>query len=187
MNVCFWGLTFTKGRNFKWRAIIILLAICMTTVYLLLGSNENNRQHNLEQALKLMALKGCEILNLSGLYETEAWGLKEQQAFINQAAEVRTALPPLQLLSTLKSIEKEVGRVETVKWGPRVIDIDILFYGTAIINEPELKVPHPFLHQRRFTLAPLNEIASQLVHPVLNKTLEQLLAECEDTSEVKAI
>lgn len=159
----------------------------MTVVYLLLGSNENNRQHNLEQALRLIALKGCEILNLSGLYETEAWGLKEQQAFINQAVAVQTTLPPLQLLSTLKSIEKEVGRVETVKWGPRVIDIDILFYGTAIINEPELKVPHPFLHQRRFTLAPLSEIAPQLVHPVLNQTVAQLLATCGDDSQVRPL
>ena len=163
------------------------MTISMTVVYLLLGSNENNRQHNIEQALRLMALKGCEILSQSALYETEAWGLKEQQPFLNQAVEVRTTLQPLQLLHTLKAIEKETGRVETVKWGPRVIDIDILFYGAAIIDEPELKVPHPYLHQRRFTLVPLAEIAPQLLHPVIYKTVVQLLAECEDTSEVKPV
>ncbi len=159
----------------------------MTVVYLLLGSNESNRQHNIKQALRLIALKGCEIVNQSGLYETEAWGLKEQQSFLNQAIAVRTALPPLQLLGTLKSIEKEVGRVETIKWGPRVIDIDILFYGSLVINEPALTVPHPFLHQRRFTLAPLSEIAPQLLHPVFNKTVALLLEECEDTSKVTPV
>lgn len=159
----------------------------MENVYLLLGSNENDRFRNLERACYWISLLGGKILKQSALYETEAWGLKEQNAFINQAVLIETFLTPKQLLLHLKGIEKEMGRVETVKWGPRVIDIDILFYGNEVVDMEELKVPHPFLHERRFTLAPLNEIATELVHPVLNKTVEELLQQCNDTSLVKKL
>jgi 2-amino-4-hydroxy-6-hydroxymethyldihydropteridine diphosphokinase len=158
--------------------------IGMTEVYLLLGSNLGNRNENLHKALKLIAFRCGTITHKSALYETEAWGMKEQQAFINMAIAIQTNLSPLNLLTALKTIEIEVGRVETVKWGPRVIDIDILLYGTQIVNLPELIIPHPYMQQRRFTLLPLNEIASAYQHPVLNKTIAQLLIDCEDTSAV---
>jgi len=157
----------------------------MVDVCLLLGSNENDRLNNLETAKQLIELRSGKIEKQSPVYETEAWGLKEQNSFLNQAVLVNTKLAALDLLHELKAIEKEVGRKETVKWGPRVIDIDILFYDDEIIEEEDLKVPHPYIHERKFTLVPLNEIATQLVHPVLKKTVQQLLQECKDGSEVK--
>ena len=159
----------------------------MTDVYLLLGSNENNRLQNLASARSLIELQGGKILKQSALYETEAWGLKEQNSFFNQALLIETSFSPHQLLAILKAIEKEIGRVETVKWGPRVIDIDILFYGNEIVEQEDLKIPHPYLHERKFTLAPLNEIASEFVHPVFQKTIKLLLQECSDVSEVKQL
>ncbi len=159
----------------------------MTHVYLLLGSNENNRFKSLEKARELIVLKCGKILKQSALYETEAWGLKEQNSFLNQAVMIDTKLPPVELLVQLKAIEKETGRKETVKWGPRVIDIDILFYGNEIVESEELKIPHPFLHQRKFTLEPLNEIEPGFIHPVLEKSVSVLLKECSDTSLVKKL
>ncbi len=159
----------------------------MMKTYLLLGSNENDRFRNLKKACELIELRCGKVLSQSALYETEAWGLKEQNAFINQAVLIETSLAPKELLLQLKATEKEIGRVETVKWGPRVIDIDILFYGNEVVDMEELKVPHPFLHERRFTLAPLNEIAAEFVHPLLQKTVNELLSDCPDTSLVKEL
>ena len=158
----------------------------MTEVYLLLGTNEGKRENNLRRAIALLEEKFGVLRKKSSVYETEAWGLKEQAVFLNQAVCIQTSLSASDLLVELKAIEKEAGRTPTVKWGPRVIDIDILFYGTAIINLPELKVPHPYLHQRRFTLVPLQEIAADFIHPVFNKTVEELLSACEDVSVVKS-
>lgn len=159
----------------------------MIDVYLLLGSNENDRLKSIESACKLIELRCGNIVKLSAFYETEAWGLKEQNAFINQAVMIKTSLASVELLVQLKAIEKEIGRKETVKWGPRVIDIDILFYGNEIVESKDLKIPHPFLHDRRFTLEPLDEIEPQFVHPVLQKTVRVLLKECSDTSLVKKL
>ncbi len=156
----------------------------MKDVYLLLGSNEGRRQLNIAEACTLIALKCGTITKYSSLYETAAWGLTNQQSFINQCIIINTNLRPENLLSALKEIEKQVGRIETIKWGPRIIDIDILFYSTEIINTPSLKIPHPLLHQRRFTLVPLNEIAGSFIHPVLKKSIPQLLEECADTLPV---
>ncbi|MDB5284133.1 MAG: folK [Bacteroidota bacterium] len=156
----------------------------MTKVYLLLGSNEGNREQNMLKAIQLIELRCGALIKRSGLYETEAWGLKEQGKFLNQAILIDTNIPATTLLGELKTIEKETGRVETVKWGPRVIDIDILFYGNEIIDTTELKVPHPYIQERRFTLVPLNEIAAELVHPVFNKPIVRLLEECKDNSSV---
>jgi len=157
----------------------------MEGVYLLLGSNEGKPEVNLHQAKLLIGQKAGEIVQQSSIYETEAWGVKEQQAFLNQAILIETNLSPFTLLTTLKDTEKELGRVETSKWGPRVIDIDILFYGNQTVDLPELKIPHPYLQERRFTLVPMVEIAPGFVHPVLGKTMEGLLRDCEDNSEVR--
>ncbi len=156
----------------------------MIEVYLLLGSNEGNTKQNLAAARTLIASRSGEIIMCSSLYQTEAWGVKQQNSFLNQAILVKTDLPATALLTTLKKIEKETGRVETAKWGPRVIDIDILFYGNSLTNLPELKIPHPYIQDRRFTLAPMCEIAPTLLHPVIGKTIQELLSICKDNSEV---
>jgi 2-amino-4-hydroxy-6-hydroxymethyldihydropteridine diphosphokinase len=173
-----------RFAKFYLSAIIILLK-GMIEVYLLLGSNEGKPEKNLAAARKLIAERCGEIIVASSLYETEAWGIKEQNNFLNQAILLKTTLSPTKLLSALKNIEKEIGRVETIHWGPRVIDIDILFYGVQVINLPELKIPHPYIQDRRFTLAPVSQIAPNFVHPVIGKTIEELLMVCKDNSEVR--
>ena len=154
-------------------------------VYLLLGSNIGDREANLKRACELIRDEVSTDITQSHLYETAAWGKTDQAAFLNQAIMIQTDTEPLVLLTLLKNIEKKVGRVDTEKWGPRVIDIDILFYGSEIIQAPELQVPHPYLPVRRFALLPMAEIAGDLMHPVLKKTIEELLKLCPDTSEVK--
>jgi 2-amino-4-hydroxy-6-hydroxymethyldihydropteridine diphosphokinase len=159
----------------------------MKDVYLLLGSNEGDREKNMAKAMKLIEQNCGQILKKSSLYQTEAWGLKAQSSFLNLAIIIDTELSPQPLLVALKAIEKDIGRTDTVKWGPRIIDIDILFYGHEIIDLPDLKVPHPFIPERRFTLEPLNDISSNFVHPVLNKTIGNLLENCGDISQVQKI
>lgn len=157
----------------------------MNEVYLLLGSNEGNRAEHLLHACELIRFRCGNITAQSAIYETEAWGLKEQTAFLNQAICIRTPQAPIDLLSTLKKIEAETGRVKTVKWGPRVIDIDILFFNNEVIDLPDLKVPHPYLHVRKFTLMPLSEITPDFMHPLLPFTVRQLLENCSDSLAVK--
>ena len=154
-------------------------------VYLLLGSNIGDREANLKRACELIRDEVSTDITQSHLYETAAWGKTDQAAFLNQAIMIQTDTEPLVLLTLLKNIEKKVGRVDTEKWGPRVIDIDILFYVSEVIQAPELQVPHPYLPVRRFALLPMSEIAGDLMHPVLKKTIEELLKLCPDTSEVK--
>jgi len=154
-------------------------------VYLLLGSNVGDRETNIKKACELIRTEISGDMILSQLYETAAWGKTDQEAFMNQAILIKTDIAPMVLLALLKDIEKRVGRVETEKWGPRVIDIDVLFYGTQIIQDPELQVPHPYLPVRLFALLPLSEIAGDLKHPILKKTIKELLELCPDTSEVK--
>ena len=157
----------------------------MIEVYLLLGSNEGKSEENLATARLLIAERAGAIVKPSSVYETEAWGLKEQQNFLNQAIQIQTDLRPSELLIALKNIEKEMGRKETTKWGPRVIDIDILFYANQTVDLPDLKIPHPYIQERRFTLVPMAEIAPHFVHPVIKKTMVELLSGCEDNSDVK--
>jgi 2-amino-4-hydroxy-6-hydroxymethyldihydropteridine diphosphokinase len=159
----------------------------MNDVYLLLGSNQGTREENMLKAKALIARQAGEIVQQSSLYETEAWGVKDQQSFLNQAMLIKTTLAPTDLLRILKQIEKETGRVETTKWGPRIIDIDILFYGHETVDIPELKIPHPYIQERRFTLVPMAEIAPGFVHPVLGNTMEELLEICVDESTVNKI
>lgn len=159
----------------------------MTEVYLLLGSNLDEREQNITRATEYIISGGCKLERQSSLYETAPWGLKEQGSFINKAIALETGLAPVPLLDTLKKIEKQMGRTNTVQWGPRIIDIDILFYGNETIQLPQLTIPHPFISQRRFTLEPLNEIAPGFIHPVLKKTISELLHECPDNGVVKKL
>ena len=159
----------------------------MQEVYLLLGSNVGNRAKNLAKATQQIAQRCGEVFVQSHLYETAAWGNTNQQSFYNMSVGIHTDLLPESLLVTVKEIEQEVGRVETIHWGPRIIDIDIILYAQEIVDLPQLKIPHPYMHERRFTLTPLAEVAGSAFHPVFNKTVNELLKECSDDSEVKAI
>jgi 2-amino-4-hydroxy-6-hydroxymethyldihydropteridine diphosphokinase len=143
----------------------------LQTVYLLLGSNLGNRKEILEKAIELLAQKVGVVIKQSKDYETSPWGVTDQPDFLNLALEIHTKLRPLEVLEQTQSIENQLGRVRKEKWGARLIDIDIMFYGNEIIDEPTLKVPHPFLHERDFALTPLAEIAPDFVHPIFEKTI----------------
>jgi 2-amino-4-hydroxy-6-hydroxymethyldihydropteridine diphosphokinase len=153
-------------------------------IYLLTGSNIGNSQAHLQLAVDKISIAVGLITKQSTIYKTEPWGNKDQQDFLNQVLEVTTTLKPAEVLSTILDIEHQMGRNRIHKWEPRIIDIDLLFYGDEIINTPQLIVPHPLLHERMFTLLPLSEIAQDFVHPVLKKTIGELLIECTDTSLV---
>lgn len=147
----------------------------MPIAYLGIGSNLGERRNNCLIALRLLAEKGIIIRKASSFYETEPWGIKEQPDFINMAAEVETDLPPDELHKVIKGIEREMGRKETFRWGPRIIDIDILLYNDMIYESADLRIPHPLMHEREFVLEPLSEIAPERVHPLLKKTIIELL------------
>jgi 2-amino-4-hydroxy-6-hydroxymethyldihydropteridine diphosphokinase len=149
-------------------------------VFLLLGTNLGNRSENLLVARKQVEITAGKIIRASSVYETAAWGNVDQANFFNQVVEIETNLAPVELLHAVLSIEEQMGRIREIKWGPRIIDIDILLYDEIIITTDFLSIPHPALHQRRFTLVPLAEIAAEQIHPVLQKTITELLSMCED-------
>ncbi len=158
----------------------------MSKVYLLLGSNIGNRKETLSKAKKMIAQNTGMILSLSGVYESAAWGFKSNNHFLNQVLLIETEYLPQHLLSEILNIESVLGRVRKSKhYEPRVIDIDILLYDDKIIEDSNLKIPHPLLHQRNFALVPLVEIASEFIHPVFNKTIKEILEECNDNLWVK--
>ncbi len=144
-------------------------------VYLGIGSNIGDRKRNCLEAVEALKEAGVSIRRVSSLYETEPWGYEKQPRFLNMAVEGETELSPLSLLKKIKEIEQNLGRQESFRWGPREVDIDILFYNSLVVNEPELKIPHPYIHKREFVLKPLKEIAPELVHPVLGETITELL------------
>ncbi|TVM03556.1 MAG: 2-amino-4-hydroxy-6-hydroxymethyldihydropteridine diphosphokinase [Candidatus Brocadia sp. WS118] len=152
----------------------------MIPVYIGLGSNIGNREENLYTAYgHLIAIRGIQPVRCSRFYETVPVGGPPQPMFLNAALEVKTSLSPHELLERFQSIEALMGRVRTVTWGPRLIDIDLLLYGDTIIDEERLKIPHPLMHMRLFVLEPLVEIASTVVHPQLQKTVLQLYRELQ--------
>lgn len=153
-------------------------------VCLLLGSNMGDRLLHMENALRRLSEVVGELQSHSATYETDAWGKTDQPAFLNMAVSLKTRLTPTHLLSSILNIEKEMGRLREVKWGERTIDIDILLYDRLIVNEPDLVIPHPEMHKRRFALAPLADICPDALHPSLGKTIAKLLAECPDTLAV---
>lgn len=159
----------------------------MNVTYLCLGGNIGDREKAIYLALLEISQQVGEITSRSNIHETEAWGVNNQQAYLNQCIEVNTVLSPFELINTLLTIEQQLGRQRTISqtYEPRTIDIDILFYNQDIIDHKQLIVPHPRLHLRKFVLVPLNEICSNYLHPLLNKTIFNLLSTCEDQLEVK--
>jgi 2-amino-4-hydroxy-6-hydroxymethyldihydropteridine diphosphokinase len=149
----------------------------MSTAYIGIGSNLGNREKNCAKALALIEGKGIKIVKPSSMIETEPWGVREQPKFMNMAVEVTTDLLPDQLLRKLKDVEAELGRTKTTRWGPRIIDLDILFYNDMVMSSPELEIPHPHMHEREFVLISLCEIAPDKIHPVLKKSVREMLNE----------
>ena len=159
----------------------------MNKAYLLTGGNMGDRQKNLETTYERIEQECGNIVSASSIYETAAWGKKDQPSFLNQVIEIQTGLTPRKLLKKILNIEKQIGRVRKEKYGPRIIDIDILLFNDEIHNYTSLKIPHPEMQNRRFVLVPLAEIAPGIIHPVFKKTIAELLAICPDELAVKKI
>lgn len=159
----------------------------MNKVFLLIGGNMGHRLQNLHQAVSLLAAACGPVIQQSAVYETAAWGKTDQAAFLNQALLLTTSLSAGDLITTILSVEEKMGRRRLERFGPRLIDIDMLFYNDDIIDAPNLTIPHPEMQNRRFVLVPLNEIAPSFVHPVFHKTVAELLKECPDELEVKKL
>jgi 2-amino-4-hydroxy-6-hydroxymethyldihydropteridine diphosphokinase len=151
----------------------------MNKVFLGLGTNIGDRQHLLQIAREQIA-KSSKMLIASSIIETIPWGVTSQSNYLNQVLMIETNLEALDLLATLQAIEADMGRVRKVKWEARIIDIDILFFNDEMIAADELTVPHPFAHQRKFVLTSMNEIAPDYIHPVLQKSMADLLAALPD-------
>jgi 2-amino-4-hydroxy-6-hydroxymethyldihydropteridine diphosphokinase len=156
----------------------------LSLVYIALGSNLGDRAANLAKAREMLA-DDIQVLKCSSIYQTAPWGYSEQDDFFNQVLECETLLRPLILLNTLKKVEKKMGRKKTFRNGPRVIDLDILFYDDLILKTRRLVIPHPGLHERAFVLVPMAEVNPGFVHPVLGKTIVALLAKVDQAGVVR--
>ena len=147
-------------------------------VYLALGSNLGNRKENLKEAITALSPQ-LDVKAKSHVYETPPWGFEDQPAFLNQVLEAQTYLQPEPLLKHLKRLETALGRKETFRNGPRLIDIDLLLYDDLILNTPVLTIPHPRMHERGFVLLPMMDIAPDLIHPVTKKSVRNMVASCD--------
>lgn len=159
----------------------------MTIVYLCLGSNSGDRLKLIEQAVGFLNLaQDIKLIRTSALYETEPWGVKNQNWFLNMAVEIKTSLSPQDLLVKLQNIERTLGRnrEKEIRWGERPIDIDIIFYDNLVLETDVLTIPHKFMHKRAFVLVPLLELIPDFVHPVFNITISQLYDNLEEVEEV---
>ena len=156
-------------------------------IYLLLGSNLGDRSANLNHARQEISRSVGEIITTSSIYRSAAWGNTKQEDFYNQVLEIRSTYKPEELLQRILEIELQMGRIREEKWGPRIIDIDMLFYGQLIHDSKTLTIPHKEIPHRKFTLLPLGEIASDFIHPTSNKTILQLLIECKDDLAVEKL
>ena len=158
----------------------------MDGIFLLLGSNLGDKSANLGTAIALME-SFFEVTDESAIYESEPWGVVEQPAFFNKVIRGKSPLSAQALLREALAVEQQMGRERKIKWGERLIDIDILYYGNEVVNLPDLTIPHPEIPNRRFTLVPLCELAPGLMHPTFKKTQAQLLSICPDVLNVKII
>jgi 2-amino-4-hydroxy-6-hydroxymethyldihydropteridine diphosphokinase len=152
----------------------------VTHVLLSLGSNTGDSTENLKLAIaNVNALDMTEVIAVSSVHKTAPWGKTDQPDFLNQSVLVATDLNVAELMENILQIEKDMGRVREEKWGPRLIDIDIILFGEETISTPELTIPHPHMHERRFVLEPSVEIAGHMIHPVIKKSVSELLLMCE--------
>ena len=156
----------------------------MNGIYLIIGGNMGERESNLQKCKSLIINALGDIISESAVYETAAWGKTNQPSFLNQVFFLESNLNPHQILATCLAIESQMGRVRHEKWEARKIDIDILLFNDEVIDEEDLSIPHPHMKNRRFVLKPLADIAPNVVHPVYNKTIMELLENCPDTLEV---
>ncbi|QCX32882.1 2-amino-4-hydroxy-6-hydroxymethyldihydropteridine diphosphokinase [Caloramator sp. E03] len=151
----------------------------MNRVYVAFGSNIGDKNKNIKKAIEMMNARGLNVIKISQIYKTEPYGYTNQPEFLNGVLEALTDLDAMDVLYTLLNIEKDLGRVREFKWGPRIIDLDILFFNDDVIDEKDLKVPHPDMQNREFVLKPLCEIAPNFMHPVLKKSVKDMLLELE--------
>jgi len=154
------------------------------TVYIALGTNLGHRKSNLQAAMDAMPPE-INIMAESHIYETPPWGYEDQPAFLNMVVKAETSLKPEALLKYLKQLEGKLGRESNFRWGPRLIDLDILFYDDLVIDTPPLVIPHPRLHKRGFVLVPLMDVAPEITHPVLQRKVNELLSESDTEGIVR--